>query len=185
MTASAVVRSDPIRPPRRGATAVDVARSAGVSAQTVSNAFNHPELVADRTRRAVLGAALRLHYRPSLAARDVRGTRGGCGIRLLLPSLQQQRYRDIAQALSAAAWRAGFVLQITTGSALPGSSAGAIGSRGTIAVRADSAWVDVRLPDGRCSTSALELDGTAADQSAAEALIASIAFASVCAESVS
>lgn len=50
----------------------DVARLAGVSVSTASNALNGKGYVKDSTRRAVLEAAERLAYRPSGAARNLK-----------------------------------------------------------------------------------------------------------------
>ncbi|MEV0387561.1 LacI family DNA-binding transcriptional regulator [Nonomuraea sp. NPDC050643] len=51
---------------------MDVARAAGVSRQTVSNALNSPEVVRDETRRHVLEVIERLGYRANQAARQMR-----------------------------------------------------------------------------------------------------------------
>jgi DNA-binding LacI/PurR family transcriptional regulator len=58
-------------------TIVDVARAAGVSRQTVSNAVNNPERVRPDTLARVLAEVERLHYRPSSAARTLRHQRAG------------------------------------------------------------------------------------------------------------
>lgn len=54
--------------PRR-VTIDDVARSAGVSRQTVSRALNDKEEIGVATKQRVLDAALALGYRPSRFAR--------------------------------------------------------------------------------------------------------------------
>jgi DNA-binding LacI/PurR family transcriptional regulator len=60
-------------PGQRRVTMPDVAREAGVSAMTVSYAFNRPERVAEATRRRVLDAAERLGYAgPHPGARSLR-----------------------------------------------------------------------------------------------------------------
>ena len=53
-------------------TLKDVARAAGVSAQTVSNVVNNRAVVRRETRQRVLEALDRLDYRPNLAARGLR-----------------------------------------------------------------------------------------------------------------
>ena len=53
-------------------TLKDVARAAGVSAQTVSNVVNNRAVVRLETRQRVLEALDRLGYRPNLAARGLR-----------------------------------------------------------------------------------------------------------------
>lgn len=55
-----------------GATVLDVARAAGVSAQTVSRVVNGSPNVADATRDKVLAAIAELSYRVNLAARAAR-----------------------------------------------------------------------------------------------------------------
>ncbi|RJN32125.1 LacI family DNA-binding transcriptional regulator [Nesterenkonia natronophila] len=63
--------------PARRTTIMDVARAAGVSRQTVSNAINSPERVRPDTRSKVLQVVDKLHYRPSSAARTLRHQRAG------------------------------------------------------------------------------------------------------------
>ncbi|QZY29900.1 LacI family DNA-binding transcriptional regulator [Nocardioides coralli] len=68
------------RPPRGptphgSATLGDVARRAGVSAQSVSNALHHPERVREDTRERILAAVRELGYRPNRAARTLRSRR--------------------------------------------------------------------------------------------------------------
>lgn len=57
--------------PAKRATLQDVARLAGVSHQTVSRAVNDKGEIDPDTRRRVLDAARRLHYRPSRFARGL------------------------------------------------------------------------------------------------------------------
>lgn len=66
------------------ATLVSVARVAGVSRQTVSNALHAPDKVAPETLERVLAAVTELGYRPSLAARQLRTNRARTlGLRLM------------------------------------------------------------------------------------------------------
>lgn len=66
------------------ATLVSVARAAGVSRQTVSNALHAPDKVAPETLERVLAAVEELGYRPSLAARQLRTNRSRTlGLRLM------------------------------------------------------------------------------------------------------
>jgi DNA-binding LacI/PurR family transcriptional regulator len=58
--------------PRRRPTIDMVARQAGVSRQTVSNAHNAPHRLRPETLRKVLGTIDELGYRPSRAARSLR-----------------------------------------------------------------------------------------------------------------
>jgi DNA-binding LacI/PurR family transcriptional regulator len=59
----------------RAASIRDVARSAGVSHQTVSRVLNHSESIRDETRDRVLAAMAELQYRPSAAARALSTSR--------------------------------------------------------------------------------------------------------------
>jgi DNA-binding LacI/PurR family transcriptional regulator len=61
----------------RRATIHDVARAAGVSRQTVSNALNNPQRVRPVTLERVRTEIDRLGYRPSSAARVMRSSRAG------------------------------------------------------------------------------------------------------------
>ena len=54
------------------ATIKDVAREAGVSVATASNALNNPSIVRPRTREAILEAARRLSYVPNANGRRLR-----------------------------------------------------------------------------------------------------------------
>ncbi len=69
---------------RRGPTAADVARAAGVSAATVSYVLNNVagQKISESTRSAVCTAAEQLGYRPNLAARNLRV--GGSGVILFV-----------------------------------------------------------------------------------------------------
>lgn len=59
-------------PRRRGATIEEVARAAGVSRQTVSNALNAPQRVREATLQRVMETIERLGYRPDASARSLR-----------------------------------------------------------------------------------------------------------------
>jgi DNA-binding LacI/PurR family transcriptional regulator len=56
----------------RPSSIVDVAESAGVSIQTVSNVLNFPERVRPKTRERVLKVVKTLDYTPNLSARRLR-----------------------------------------------------------------------------------------------------------------
>lgn len=60
---------------RSGASLADVAKLAGVSAQTVSRVANGSDAVRQETRERVLAAMDELGYRPSFAARSLRAGR--------------------------------------------------------------------------------------------------------------
>lgn len=67
--------------PRRGpaphghVTLADVARAAGVSPQSVSNALNRPDQLAPATRDRILSSVRQLGYRPNRSARTLRSRR--------------------------------------------------------------------------------------------------------------
>lgn len=91
--------------PRQPVTIRDVARCAGLSIATVSRALNRPELVNDETLRIVHEAVARLDYRPSLAAKRLRGNRTNL-ILVVVPSLSPF-FLDIFAGVEAAAREAG------------------------------------------------------------------------------
>ena len=64
--------ADGIRPAGRRVSMGDVARLAGVSAQTVSRVANGFPGVLDETRQQVLSAMTQLGYRPNSAARALK-----------------------------------------------------------------------------------------------------------------
>ncbi|MFD6093515.1 LacI family DNA-binding transcriptional regulator [Oerskovia sp. NPDC060338] len=67
----------------RRTTITDVARAAGVSIAVVSYALNGRPGVSDRTRRRVLQVAEELGWRPSVAARTLRGAAGSVALVLV------------------------------------------------------------------------------------------------------
>src|SRR5512141_1649599 len=70
----------PARDARR-ATLLDVARRAGVSTATVSNAHRHPERLAPELLERVLRTAAALGYHPDPVARGLRlGATGAVGV---------------------------------------------------------------------------------------------------------
>lgn len=82
----------PTAVPERPATLEDVARLAGVSRQTVSNAVNAPHLLRAATLARVAAAADRLDYRPNAAARAMRtGQAGVLAARIGSPDLERSQ----------------------------------------------------------------------------------------------
>ena len=53
-------------------TIKDVAREAGVSISTVSNALNNVGVISEKTRAHVLEVAERLHYIPNSSGQNLR-----------------------------------------------------------------------------------------------------------------
>lgn len=90
---------------------VDVARAAGVSAQSVSRVLNDYPHVSPRVRLVVLAAIERLQYRPNSAARALSSGRSrligvvGAGLALHGPTA-------ILQTLEAQSSRAGYLLVV-------------------------------------------------------------------------
>lgn len=92
---------------------IDVARAAGVSAATVSNAMNHPALVSDATRVAVQEAIDRLGYAPAPAARQLRTGRSDT-VGVVVPNLSNAFWADVAGGAEDAADEQGIRLVIST-----------------------------------------------------------------------
>ncbi|MBE1876709.1 LacI family DNA-binding transcriptional regulator [Myceligenerans pegani] len=87
-------------------TILDVAEEAGVSRQTVTRAMNDMSEISAATRRRVLEAADRLGYRPSRYARNLVTRQKAHALGLVVPSLRNPYYTEMAaDLLSAAAER--------------------------------------------------------------------------------
>lgn len=82
-------------------TIVDVARHAGVSRQTVSNALMHPERVKPPTLQHVRQVIEALGYRPSSAARSLRSQRAGA-VGFELNTLGAANRNDVAYPFAVA-----------------------------------------------------------------------------------
>jgi DNA-binding LacI/PurR family transcriptional regulator len=74
----------------------DVARRAGVSTKTASNAINGYTTVSDRLRQRVLAAADELDYRPNQIARALRGGRGDL-LTLVVPAGGDEQLITVAR----------------------------------------------------------------------------------------
>src|SRR6185436_15670240 len=83
----------------RAATVVDVARLAGVAANTVSRVLNHPEQVAEDTRARVNEAIRVTGYVPNLLAAGVRSARSRL-IAAIVPTVSGPMFLDTIQALT-------------------------------------------------------------------------------------
>src|SRR5882724_12949808 len=89
---------------RRRVTIHDVARSAGVSRQTVSRALNDKAEIDGTTKQRVLDTARELGYRPSRFARGlVRQDTTSIG--LVIPDLMNPFFTEVASAALDAARR--------------------------------------------------------------------------------
>jgi LacI family transcriptional regulator len=90
-------------------TILDVARIAGTSTATVSQAMNSPSRVATKTRRRVLAAVKKLKYHPSRAARAlVTGKTYAVG--LVVPGFVHPFFAEVAQGLSKVLRRENYCL---------------------------------------------------------------------------
>jgi DNA-binding LacI/PurR family transcriptional regulator len=92
-------------------TIVEVARSAGVTAATVSNVLRSRGKVADATRRRVLAAADTLGYRPNLTARALVEGRPPT-IAMIVSSIANPFYPEFALAVEQAVRRQGYFLLV-------------------------------------------------------------------------
>ncbi|MEO0994825.1 MAG: LacI family DNA-binding transcriptional regulator [Pseudomonadota bacterium] len=90
-----------------------VARAAGVSAATVSRAFNHPEIVRAPTRKRIEAAVEQLGYIRNRAARTMHGRRSGT-VGLVLPTVTSPIFSEMMQAFSDTVDAEGFTILIAT-----------------------------------------------------------------------
>ncbi len=91
----------------------DVARAAGVSLGTVSNALNHPDKVRPKTLEAVNAAIAQLGYVPNQAARQLAGGESRV-FGLVLPRLDHAFSLQIANGAQAESRAHGFDLLIAS-----------------------------------------------------------------------
>lgn len=108
------MRKPPPRPAgQRPATAIDVARLAGVSQSAVSRAFTPGASVARETKERIDAAARALGYRPNAIARSLI-TRRSRIIGLVAAYLQNHFYPDVLERLSARLRDEGYHLMLFT-----------------------------------------------------------------------
>ncbi len=101
-------------PTGRRATIVEVAEAAGVSPTTVSVVLNdRPSSIriSEATRAAVKAAAAQLGYRPNSLAQSLRRQRPTL-LTLLVGSLANPFFTDIAASVRAGAVRRGYELHV-------------------------------------------------------------------------
>ena len=98
-------------PPRREPSIVDVAREAGVSAQTVSRVANGKDGVRPQTRDRVVQAMQVLGYRPNRAARALKAGKYG-NIGVIMFSLSSYGNMRILEAIATEATSAGYSLTL-------------------------------------------------------------------------
>ncbi|HEV8536344.1 MAG TPA: LacI family DNA-binding transcriptional regulator [Candidatus Limnocylindria bacterium] len=92
-------------------TIVDVARKAGVSASTVSRAFNRPHLLEARTLRRVQSAAAKLEFVPNALARGLITGRSGFAA-LVVPDIADPFFGRFAFSLEQALRPEGLALVV-------------------------------------------------------------------------
>ena len=89
----------------------EVAREAGVSIATVSNALNGSDVVKPKTREHVLEAARRLNYIPNVNGRQLRAAQTH-NIGLFVTSMTGSYYGDMADSIHYLCRKHGYELQI-------------------------------------------------------------------------
>lgn len=87
-------------------TIYSIAKACGVSASTVSRAFNKPHVISDEVRDRILAVAAELDYRPNPAARGLVTGRTDM-IGLLVPDITNPFFPPIVRAIQQAAWSIG------------------------------------------------------------------------------
>ena len=90
-----------------------VAKSAGVSASTVSRYFNHPELLKPNTRKKIDRAVRRTGYIRNRAAQTIHGIRSGT-IGVMVPTLDHAIFAEVVQAFSDTVGEQGFTILLAS-----------------------------------------------------------------------
>jgi LacI family transcriptional regulator len=90
-------------------TIADVAKSAGVSAMTVSRVLNNKGEISPATRERVQAAIDRLGYRPSAIARSL-ATQRSRTLGLMVPDITNPFFPEIVRGAEDAAWRSGYTM---------------------------------------------------------------------------
>jgi len=116
------------------ATIRDVAREAGVSAQTVSRVLNSKDEVSPETRQKVKEVIRRLGYRPSRIARGLTTSRTGT-IGLTIPSNLNLYFAEVALGVQETAWDRGYTV-------IQGNSTDDVERERAILEVMESQWVD-------------------------------------------
>ena len=100
-------------PPDSPPSVTDVARLAGVSAATVSRAFNTPGLLVPETLERVQLAARQLGYQPYGLARSLRRRRSMV-VGVVMPSLRYAYYAGTLELLQSLLAREGYTVLLST-----------------------------------------------------------------------
>ncbi|WP_282060396.1 LacI family DNA-binding transcriptional regulator [Roseobacter litoralis] len=96
---------------RRKVTLAEVARSAGVSHQTVSNVLNNRSVVREETRKSVLHHLKKTGYRRNAMARSLKTNESNL-IGLVVPSMTNSMYAEVAQAIVFEAEQQGYTVMM-------------------------------------------------------------------------
>ena len=99
-------------------TILDVANEAGVSKSLVSLVMRGSDRVSPSSRKAVLGAAKKLGYRPNAAARTMVRQRSYV-IGVMVSDLHNPFFADVIDGIDAAVTDTGYRAILTTGNRLP------------------------------------------------------------------
>ncbi|TGZ09248.1 LacI family DNA-binding transcriptional regulator [Streptomyces rhizosphaericola] len=139
----------------RTVTLLDVARAAGVSKSTVSDALQGSGRVAAATRDRVRAVAEELGYRPNSAARRLRrSSTGAIGLHLPRTATRLDYYMNLAFGAVERAQEEGFdvVLLAPTGVAGGGDSKGSPDSTGPTSLTNPTSLTSPASPAGRAAT---------------------------------
>src|SRR5688572_32315819 len=99
-------------PATRRLTIVDVARHAGVSTTAVSKVLRNAYGASPQMQEKVRAAIEQLGYRPSAAARGLRGQTYTIGV--MLPDIRNPFFADILDGVTAELHDTGYQLMITS-----------------------------------------------------------------------
>ena len=89
----------------------DVAKKAGVSLGTVSNALNNPSMVRARTLKKVQNAISDLGYVPDASARGLRSGRTRV-LGLVVPDISNPFFTDLSKGVNDAALKKGYAVML-------------------------------------------------------------------------
>ena len=92
---------------------IAVAKSARVSASTVSRYFNHPQLLKPATRKKIDSAVRRTGYIRNRAAQTIHGIRSGT-VGVLIPTLDHAIFAEVVQAFSDTVAEEGFTILLAS-----------------------------------------------------------------------
>lgn len=98
-------------PKKQSVSVHDVARVAGVSATTVSNALNGRGSMSEATRRRVLAIAREMGYVPNLAAQSLRGAKSAT-VGIVVSDIGDQLMAEVVTGIETALWDAGYTCYI-------------------------------------------------------------------------